>query len=122
MKIFGREPAAWLALLGTLVSLLSAFVVHLSPNQEGALNAGAALLVGFIVAWVTHDGWSAAALGMLKGGLAIAIAFGLHLSADKQAILYGAAAAIIAMYVRTQATAPVAAPVIPARPELPPKP
>jgi nicotinamide riboside transporter PnuC len=122
MKIFGREPAVWLALVGSIVSVLGAFVVHLTTDQQGVLNAGAALVVGVVVAFLVHDGVSAAVLGLFKGVLAIAVAFGLHLPAEQQAILYSLAAAVVAMFVRTQATAPVAAPVIPVRPELPPKP
>lgn len=107
VKIFGREPAAWLGLFGAAVSAAGAFVVYLTPGQEGALNAAMALIVGIVVAASTHDGLSAALLGALKGILALAIAFGLHMSADKQTILYGLAAAAVAMFVRTQAVAPV---------------
>lgn len=119
MKIFGRDPSLWIGLAGALVSLVGAFIVDLTPDQQGVLNAGAALLVGIIVAKVTHDGVSAAILGAFKGAVAIAVAFHWHISADKQAILYTAVAAAVAMYVRTQATAPVGPPVIPPRPQLP---
>ena len=47
MKIFGREPALWLAFLGALVALLAAF-------EFPWLNAGqAAALVAVVVAVVT---------------------------------------------------------------------
>lgn len=106
MRIFGREPALWLGLVGAIVSALGAFVVHLTTDQQGVLNAVAALVVGLVVAFATHDGQSAAVLGLIKGLLALAVAFGAHLSPDSQAILYTVAAAVVAMFVRTQATAP----------------
>jgi nicotinamide riboside transporter PnuC len=98
----------WLALFGALVSALGAFVLHVSPDVEGALNAVAALLVGVITAAVTRDGVSAAVLGLIKGLVMLMIAFGFDLSADRQAVIYALAAAVLAAFVRTQATAPVA--------------
>lgn len=106
MKIFGREPALWLALVGSIVSALGAFVVHLTSDQQGVLNAVAALVVGLLVAFSTHDGQSAAILGLVKGLLALVVSFGAHFSPDNQAVLYAVAAAVVAMFVRTQATAP----------------
>ena len=108
MRIFGREPAVWLALFGALVSAAGAFVLHLSPDVQGGLNAVAALVIGVITAAVTRDGVSAAVLGLIKGLVMLMIAFGLHLSADNQAVIYALAAAVLAAFVRTQATAPVA--------------
>jgi nicotinamide riboside transporter PnuC len=106
MRIFGREPALWLGLIGALVSTIGAFFIHLTTDQQGVLNAVAALVVGLLVAWSTHDGQSAAVLGLIKGVLALAVSFGAHLSPDSQAVLYTLAAAVVAMFVRTQATAP----------------
>jgi nicotinamide riboside transporter PnuC len=114
MRIFGREPAVWLALFGALISALGAFVLHISPTAEGALNAVAALVVGVITAIVVHDGISAAVLGLIKGLFMLMVAFGLNLTADKQAVLYALAAAVLASFVRTQVVAPASpmAPVV----------
>jgi hypothetical protein len=107
VKIFGREPALWSALAGAIVYFLGAFVFHLSAGQESVLIAVAAAGLGLIVAWMTHDGQSAAILGFVKAGIALALGFGLKLDADHQAILLSFAAAIVGMFVRTQVTAPV---------------
>lgn len=106
MKIFGREPAVFLALLGALVSAFSAFVLHLSVDQQGVIGAVAALIVGVATAAVTHDGVVAAILGLVKGLFLLMISFGLHLSTDNQAVLYTLVAALLAAFVRTQVTAP----------------
>jgi len=110
MPVFGREPAAWLALVGALISAFSAFVLHLNIGQQGALNAIAALLIGLFTAVVTRDGVVAAVLGAVKGLFLLLVAFGLQLSADNQAVLYTLLAAVLAAFVRTQVVAPAPPP------------
>lgn len=109
MRIFGREPAMWLAFIAALVKLISAFWLHLTVDQQSTINALAAAVVGVVVAVLVHDGLSAAILGLSQGSLALAIGFGLHMAADKQAILMAAVGITVAMFVRTQVTAPAPA-------------
>ncbi|KIQ67065.1 hypothetical protein TR51_06710 [Kitasatospora griseola] len=118
-KIFGREPALWLALVATLVKLVGAFWVHLSDEQQALINALAAAIVGLIVARIVHDGMSAALLGFAQGALALAVGFGLHMAADRQATIMSAVGIAVAMFVRTQATAPV--PAVRQLPPIPPE-
>lgn len=107
MKIFGREPALWLALVAVGVKLLTAFGLDLSSGQQAVVNATAAAIVGLVVALMVHDGISSAVLGLAQAALALAVGFGLDWSADQQAVVMSAAAALVAMFVRTQVTAPV---------------
>jgi len=109
VKIWGREPALWLSFVATLVKLVAAFWVHLSDEQQAVINALAAAVVGLLVARIVHDGVSAAVLGFAQSALALAVGFGLHMAADRQATIMSAVGIGIAMFVRTQATAPVAA-------------
>lgn len=109
VKIFGREPAVWGALVASLVYLVGAFVAQLTPERESLLIGLSAAVIGCVVAFVTHDGALSAILGVLKLAIAVAVGFGLHLSADRQAVIMGAAAAVLAVVVRSQVTAPVAA-------------
>jgi hypothetical protein len=108
-KIFGREPALWAGLANAAVFFLGAFVFHLSAGQEAVLIAACAAVLGVVVAVLTKDGLSAGILGVVKALLAVALGFGLKLDADSQAVLLSFAAALVAMFVRTQATAPVSA-------------
>lgn len=108
-KIFGREPALWLALVAAGVSLLSAFVVNVSTDQQAVINAVAVAVVGVITAVVARDGVSAAVLGLVQAAVALAVGFGLHLSGNEQAIAMSFAAAVVGMFVRTQVAAPVTA-------------
>lgn len=107
MRIFGREPALWLALIAVAVKLSTAFGLDLSDGQQATINAIAAALVGLIVAVVAHDGIGAAVIGFVQAGVALAVGFGLHWSPDQQAVVLSFASAIVAMWTRTQVTAPV---------------
>lgn len=109
MKIFGREPALWGALLASIIYVLGAFVLPFTTDQESLLIAVVSAVIGLVVAVGTRDGWSAAALGLVKSLLALALGFGLHWSPEQQAIVLTLAATVVAMFVRTQATAPVPA-------------
>lgn len=111
--IFRREPALWLALVAVLVKTGSAFGLNVSTDQQAVINAAAAAIVGLAVAYLAHDGLSAAVLGTVQAVLALAVGFGLHWSADQQAVVMSLAAAIVAMFVRTQVTAPVPPAAIP---------
>src|SRR4051812_3790675 len=109
MKIFGREPALWLALFAVVVKLATAFGLDLTDGQQAGINAGAAAVVGLLVALSVHDGISAAVLGLFQAGLALAVGFGLHWSPEQQSTALSLAAALIAMWTRTQVTAKVPA-------------
>jgi hypothetical protein len=93
MKIFGREPALWGALLASIIYALGAFLLPLSGGQESLLIAAASAVIGLVVAVKTHDGWSATALGLVKALLALALGFGLHWSPEQQAIVLTASQA-----------------------------
>ncbi len=109
VRIFGREPALWAALANAIIYVLGALVFHLSPGTESLLIAVTSAVLGVIVAWQTHDGTSAAILGLAKAVLALSLGFGLKLRTDQQAALLTLVAALVGMFVRTQATAPVPA-------------
>jgi len=105
--IFKREPALWLGLTSSAVAVIGAFLINLSSEQEGVVNAVIFALLGVITAVIVHDGIGAAVLGFFKALIALVVAFGLHMDAPHQALLMTFIAAIVAMFVRTQVTAPV---------------
>lgn len=107
-RIFGREPALWLALIAVVVKMAAAFGLDVSADQQAAINATAAVIVGLIVAIMVHDGVGAAVLGVVQGVLALGVGFGLDWSADRQAVVMSLGAALVAMWTRTQVTAPLA--------------
>lgn len=107
MKIFGREPVVILAFVYALISAASVFLFHWSTDQVALVNAGAAAVIGIIVAITVHDGVQAAFLGVIKALLSIALGFGLHLSPEAQFVVMLLANTGSALFVRTQVTAPV---------------
>ncbi|GAA2740596.1 MULTISPECIES: hypothetical protein [Kitasatospora] len=109
-RLLGREPAVLLGLIAVLVKTLTAFGLDVSPDRQALVNACAAALVGLGVAVVTHDGTSAALLGAAQAVIALAVGFGLHWSTDQQAVAMSLVATAVAMWTRTQVTAPIPAP------------
>lgn len=109
MKIFGREPAAWLGLVAILIKLFSAFVIAVGPDVQAWINAAAAAAMGLAVAYLTKDGVIAAILGFAQSAIALAVGLGAGLDTTEQALLLSALSMAIAGYDRTQVTAPVPA-------------
>lgn len=106
----GREPALIATVAGVGIKLLGAFWLHLSVDQQSVLNAVVVAGLGLAVAFATRDGFSAAILGFVQALIALAIGFGLNLTADNQALIMSFVATAIGMFTRTQVTAPVPPP------------
>lgn len=101
-----REPALYLTLFATVVRLAAAFIFDLSDGQQAVLNAAATAIASLVVAlWVRRDGQVAAILGIAQALLALAIGFGLDVSAENQAVIMSFVGAIVAAFVRTQVVA-----------------
>jgi hypothetical protein len=99
LTIFGRDPAVVLAATAAVVSLLGAYVLHFSTAQEGALNGTAVALVALLTAASLKDGGvAAAAVGLVKAVLYVALAWHFHVSAENQAIILAAVTPLIALF------------------------
>ena len=110
MKVFGREPAVWLGLVAVGVQFAVAWGVSLSEEQQAGINAVATLAMGLAVAVMSaRDQIVPAASGLLVGVLQLAVAFGFDLSQEKITTAGALLAALLALWLRTQVTAPVAA-------------
>jgi hypothetical protein len=105
-----REPALWLTLFATAVRLGAAFLFQISDGQQAVLNAAATAIAALIVAVIVRrDGQVAAILGVAQALLALAIGFGLDVSAENQAVIMSFVGAIAAAFIRSQVVAPVSA-------------
>lgn len=109
MKFFGREPALILTFIAVAVKTVAAFGLDVSVDQQSAINAVAAAVVGLLIAGFAHDGLGAAVLGFAQAVIALAVGFGLHWDAGQQAVVMSLVAAAVGMFDRTQVTAPVPA-------------
>lgn len=110
MKLLGREPMQWIGLLSAAVALFSAVVLPVSVEAQGAIIAVATAVFGFVGALVV-SGEKAAPLvaGLVQSVLALALAFGLHLTPTVQGSIMAFVAAGVAWYLRTQVLAPTPA-------------
>jgi hypothetical protein len=110
MKIFGREPALWLGFIAAAVQSLTAFGINVSPGVQTAVNAIAASVVALILAVVLKAGALGAALMQLAtAGMALVVGLGLNWDTTRQGWVMALVAAGIALFTRTQVTAPVPA-------------
>jgi Asp/Glu/hydantoin racemase len=109
VKIFGREPALLSALAASAISLIGAFLVNLTGDQQIVLNAVVAAVFGLVTAiGVARDKLVPAILGLAQAALNTALAFGLTLDAPRQAIIMTLIANLVAaIIVRPQVTAKV---------------
>lgn len=106
--LLGREPALWGAVARAVILLVSTFFISLSVDEQGALNAISAAVIGVLVAAFTlRERIVPAILGMLEATVAVAVAFGWGLTPDRQAVIMGVALAIIAIWTRDRVVAPV---------------
>lgn len=107
--LFGREPALILGFVAAGLKLLTAFGLDVSADQQALINAVLAAAVGVWLAVVAKNGaWAAAIMQLAQGVMALFVGFGLDWSADKQGLVMAAVAALLALFERTQVTAPVA--------------
>ncbi|REF00056.1 hypothetical protein [Thermomonospora umbrina] len=110
MKILGRDPAAWLALVAVGVQFLVAWGVDLSEAQQAGVNAVATMGMGLAIAWVVaRDKVIPAAAGLLTAVLQLGVSFGWDIDQDQIATAGALLTAVLALYLRTQVTARVAA-------------
>lgn len=107
--LFGREPAAWLALVAVAVKVFSAFVMEVDEDTQAYVNAVAAAGMGALIAWITKDGIVAAILGLVQAVIALAVGLGLEWDVATQAVVLSFVSLALGAYDRTQVTAPVPA-------------
>lgn len=110
-RIFGREPAYWLALASGLIAFVSASAAPLSVEQQGVLNAVVAALFGVITAWrLRGEGLVAALVGFFKAAIAVGLAFGLALAPEVQSTAMVVVELVLTgVLVRPNVVAPVSA-------------
>lgn len=113
-KIYGREPAVWMALVAAVWGVLSAFGIGFSDQTQSVVTAAIAAVLGFVVAVQVGDGLLAALNGLVVAAVSLVSHFALHWSAEEQAAKVGALTLLIAWFVtRPNVDAPAPATVSP---------
>jgi hypothetical protein len=107
MKILGREPAVFWAMVATLAQAVL-LLFHLDPQVQGACNAALLAAAGFLTAAaVSVDAALPALTGLLKAVFAVLLAFGTPLSEPTQVAILAIVTALGAFFVRQQVVARV---------------
>jgi hypothetical protein len=110
MKTFGRDPAVWLGLAAVAAQFLVAWRFDLTEDQQSWVNATATAVMSLALALtVSRDQIVSAAAGLLAAVMQLGVAFGAHLSQDEIALAGALLTSLLAGYLRTQVTAPIAA-------------
>ena len=108
MRVFGRDPAVWLALAASALQVVSAFFLPLSDETQSLINAALAAAFGLATAVaVAKEKVLPAIVGLAQALLALAVGFGWDLTGDQQSVLMAFVSIAASMFVRTQVTAPV---------------
>ncbi|MFV2172360.1 hypothetical protein ACFHW2_11740 [Actinomadura sp. LOL_016] len=108
MKILGRQPAQWLALLAMFLQLGAAWGLELSEIQQGAINAAATAVFGFALAWTAARERAAAAAGGLVGAAGqLAVVFGADFSQEQIGMTAAFITAGLAFWLYGKITAPI---------------
>ena len=109
MKIFGREPAAFIAAIGSILTVLAALNFDfLSPGQSAALIA---VISAAVLAWTTRPVAPALLTGFVTAAAALFTEYGLDLSPELVAAVSAAVLSIFAFITREQVS-PVERPVL----------
>ena len=110
MKIFGREPAVWVGLIGGALTLLvSMGVLDFTNEQTGLAMAVVAAVFGVITAYLTKDTMLGVVVGFSKAAIALAVGFGASFSPELTAAIIAFVTVTMGFFQRTQ-TSPSPAP------------
>lgn len=109
MKVFGREPAAWIGLIEAVIVLAVAVGLGWSSEQTALVMAVVVSAFGIYTAWVTHDTMLGVVVGFTKAVLALLIGFGVALKPELTGALIGLVTVVVGFFQRTQ-TSPLEVP------------
>lgn len=113
-KVYGREPAMFLAVLGAGWQIVSSFGLNFSAQTQSIVTAIVAGVLGLIVAIKVHDGLISAINGLVVAGVSAVSYYAMHWDAQGQSKLVGAIMIVFTFFfVRQNVTAPVPASVSP---------
>ena len=105
MKIFGREPAAFVGLIsGVLALLLSLNLFGLTNENVGLIMGVVTAVFGVVTAYVTRDTMLGVIVGLVNAVFALVAGYGFELSADTTAAAIGVVTVLVGFWPRGQTT------------------
>lgn len=103
MKLFGREPAAWVGLIEASLALLVALsIVNITSEQTALIMAAVVAVFGVVTAYLTKDTMLGVLVGLTKAVIALAVGFGAHFSPELTASIIAFVVVIVGFFQRTQ--------------------
>lgn len=99
-NLFKREPALWLSLIQTVVSLGVGLGLTLTGEQVGLINGLAAAVIALVAALAVRPFPVPLLMGAIQASLAFGVGFGLDLSSEQVGLVNGAAAALVGFILR----------------------
>lgn len=110
-KILGREPAALVGVVESVLAVLLTFgVLGLDQAEAGVIMAAVVAVLGLVTAWATKDTLLSALSGAAKAVLVLAATFGLPLT-DNQTGAVVAAITVLGGFWLRQNTSAVETPI-----------
>ncbi|AZG43438.1 hypothetical protein [Gordonia insulae] len=85
--VFGREPAAWTALISAALVLLTTFGFSISTDTQGVILAAANAILGLVVVITVRESIYPALVAVVQTGIPLVVAFGLDLTTEQQGAL-----------------------------------
>ncbi len=109
--VFGREPAAWTALISAALVLLTTFGIGISTETQGVILAAVNAVLGLIVVIMVRESVYPALVAVVQTTVPLVVAFGLHLTEAQQgAVLAVATVTLGFVFTRPQVTPKASAP------------
>ena len=109
VKIFGREPAAWVGLVEATLFLVVAIGLDWSQEQLGVVMAAVTTAFGIYTAYVTRDTMLGVVVGFAKSVLILLVTFGIEIRPETMAAILGFVTVVVGFFQRTQ-TSPLKVP------------
>lgn len=111
MKIFGREPVVYVAVIEAVLAFLVTFGLDgLSTEQATVILAAVVAMGGVLTAWATKDTLLSALSGAGKALLVLVTSYGINLSQEQIGLAVVMISAVGGIWLRTQTT-PIDTPV-----------
>lgn len=104
MKIFGREPAVWAALIQAALALLGQQVFGWDAGQTALAYGVSVAALDTYVAYATHATMLGVVVGLFKAGIACYVGFGGDFSPEASGQLLALVTAAVGAFHRTQVT------------------
>lgn len=110
VKIFGREPSAYVGLVeGILALALTLNLFHLTEDWVTGIMAVVTALGGIYTAYVTKDTLLGPVIGLAKAGFMLAVLLGFNLNVDQTGAIIFVITLVFGFFQRTQ-TSPAVTP------------